>query len=292
MTATLPTASAVPAAPPPVIVGAPHPALRPYVLQYLQFSYDLGPGETVRHRVSAVHQPFLALLWSGSVQVLDVGGRDAPIEPLMFSGPLPRWRDHRYAGELRSFFVHFTSAGAPVLLQLECAGLADLAVPLADVIEPTTRSAAQRWADQVMHAADFAARVEATDRFLLWLLGRGTVRSDPVAAAAARIEQAAGRVHIADLAAQSGASERTLRRHFYRQTGLAPKLFARIVRFRRAHAYLVHGPHLTYAGAAARFGYVDQAHLIRDWHEFAGEAPTRIQTEERPLDQAVDLGTG
>jgi hypothetical protein len=58
---------------------------------------------------------------------------------------------------------------------------------------------------------------------------------DPaVAWAAGRIEQSGGAVSIAELRRQTGLSKTRLAEAFRDQIGLAPKLYARVVRFRRA----------------------------------------------------------
>ncbi|HEY6486717.1 MAG TPA: helix-turn-helix domain-containing protein [Candidatus Cybelea sp.] len=56
-----------------------------------------------------------------------------------------------------------------------------------------------------------------------------------------------------------------------RRTGVTPKRFARIVRFRRALSLL--GSTESIITAAAEAGYYDQAHMYRDFGEFAGLTP-------------------
>jgi methylphosphotriester-DNA--protein-cysteine methyltransferase len=51
---------------------------------------------------------------------------------------------------------------------------------------------------------------------------------------------------------------------FRDQVGVAPKLYARIIRFNRVMQHLRHGGHGTWADLALEFGYYDQAHLVRD----------------------------
>ncbi len=69
------------------------------------------------------------------------------------------------------------------------------------------------------------------------------------------------------------------------------KRFSRITRFQRAHAYLQGARSARWAGVVARFGYVDQAHLIRDYRELAGTTPARFSAEERFLDSAFTVRT-
>jgi AraC-like DNA-binding protein len=85
-----------------------------------------------------------------------------------------------------------------------------------------------------------------------------------------------GQVDMDKAARLSGVSARQLRRLFLERVGLSPKHLCRILRFRRAVALARrHSPSPGYgwAAIAAACGYYDQAHLIRDFHEFAGLAP-------------------
>lgn len=69
-----------------------------------------------------------------------------------------------------------------------------------------------------------------------------------------------------------GLCERHLERLFYEHAGLAPKIFARIVRFRRAVIAARRGVRLATAAAA----YADQAHFNRDVRDLTGCAPRSL----------------
>ena len=271
----------------------PHAALRAHVSRYVQIALELPPGQTMRHQLSAFTGSVAAVLWSGQVMMdgLDAGlAPAARIPSCCMIGPLTRWHDNVIAGPLRSFCVHFTPLGANTLLQLHGCGFHDRAVALADLLDAALRAEARSWADEVMHARSFAERVAATDRFLMRRLRGAASRLDLVAAAIARLGRSdGGGDRVSALAADLACSERTLRRRFRDELGLPVKLFARITRFQRAHAYLQGTPGADWAGAVVRFGYVDQAHLIHDYREFAGTTPARFSPGERFLDAALTL---
>lgn len=269
----------------------PHPALRAHVSRYVQVALDLPPGEVLRHQLSALTGSVAAVVWSGQVTMEGIGPDGAAsagrIPPCSLIGPLSRWHEDVVAGPLRSFCVHFTPLGANTLLHLEGCGFPDRAVALGDLLAGPLGAEARAWADEVMHARSFAERVTATDRFLLRRLRRAVSRLDPVAAAVACIVRSGGGHPVSTLAAELACSERTLRRRFHEELGLSVKRFARITRFRRAHAFLQASPHASWAGAVVRFGYVDQSHLIRDYRELAGTTPARFSAGERFLDTAL-----
>lgn len=88
--------------------------------------------------------------------------------------------------------------------------------------------------------------------------------------------------------AQSGLSMRHFRRLCLERAGVSPKYLSRILRFRRAVQKMSAMRGLGqpgWADFAVACGYYDQAHLIRDFQEFAGCTPGRfLQSRGRVLD--------
>ena len=88
------------------------------------------------------------------------------------------------------------------------------------------------------------------------------------------------------LAADAGLSERHFRRACVERAGVPPKYMRRILRFRKAahriRAIEASTAQPNWAQFAAAYGYYDQAHLIRDFQEFAGCTPGRfVQSQNR-----------
>ena len=94
-----------------------------------------------------------------------------------------------------------------------------------------------------------------------------------------------GREPIAEIARDLGWSRRHLTEQFTRAVGVSPKTYARIVRFDRARALIAAGGSL--GDVALDAGYYDQAHLNRDFREFAGAAPTHLPFVQDRLDPAA-----
>jgi AraC-like DNA-binding protein len=111
------------------------------------------------------------------------------------------------------------------------------------------------------------------------LLARLRPGDGVVAAAVARIER--GEQRIDRVANDLGLHRRRLERLFAREIGLPPKTLARIVRFQG----VLRGTG-EWAALAQACGYYDQAHLIRDFREFAGESPTAFFARRHPMSDA------
>jgi AraC-like DNA-binding protein len=80
-------------------------------------------------------------------------------------------------------------------------------------------------------------------------------------------------ISLDDIAFQTGLSARQFRRVCVQQTGVSPKLLARVLRFRKALAQ-VRSQAGQHAGLAADCGYFDQSHFIAEFERFAGQSPS------------------
>lgn len=87
-----------------------------------------------------------------------------------------------------------------------------------------------------------------------------------------------GNIPIETIASYAGISLRQLERNCQLRLGIAPKLFARLIRFSGAYMLKEKRPYLGWANIAYEFGYFDQMHLIRDFKSFSGYTPTVIET--------------
>jgi AraC-like DNA-binding protein len=98
-----------------------------------------------------------------------------------------------------------------------------------------------------------------------------------------------GTARVADVARAVGWSERHLAARFRTEIGLTPKSSARVIRFDRARRMI---PFRGGAVVAATCGYADQSHLVRDFIDFTGLAPSAWLAAEVGNLQASDDGAG
>lgn len=87
------------------------------------------------------------------------------------------------------------------------------------------------------------------------------------------MDQTGGCLGIGRLAAEIGCSRKHLVAGFGSEIGLPPKTLARILRFARVLRRLDGADRPAWAEIALDCGYYDQAHLIRDFRQFAGTTP-------------------
>jgi AraC-like DNA-binding protein len=150
--------------------------------------------------------------------------------------------------------------------------------------------------DQLREATTWGHRFAILDRVLGRVLSRG---GDDAGAAPDAVVQAwrmllatGGRAPVRALAGAVGYSERHLANQFRAELGLTPKTAARVIRFDRARRALARdlaGAPVRIGEIAARYGYYDQSHLVRDFVDFAGCSPSRWLAEEFGNVQAAEV---
>ena len=102
---------------------------------------------------------------------------------------------------------------------------------------------------------------------------------------AGRIVDSRGLVSVDRLANEAGVSSRQLERRFLREVGVGPKLLGRIIRFQQVFRAVEHC-NAAWAEIAIECGYYDQAHLIRDFNQFAQQTPAVLFSSQSALTEA------
>jgi AraC-like DNA-binding protein len=135
--------------------------------------------------------------------------------------------------------------------------------------------------EQLANTKLFASRAQLTDRFLLHSIQRRKPLDRIHQALNALVSARSSQVRIADLAIQAGVTTRQFERKSLDYMGMSPKMLVRVARFQRA--LRMKSPNSgSWAEVAHRLDYFDQMHMIRDFKEFAGEAPVRALGQIAP----------
>jgi AraC-like DNA-binding protein len=151
--------------------------------------------------------------------------------------------------------------------------MAELSGQLVDLTE-VLGADGRRLGERLREAPTWRHRFALLDSFLLRRLDGGPRPAPEVAWAWRRLVATGGRMPIGQLADEVGWSHRHLIARFRQQVGLRPKTAARLIRFDGVLRRLDQGRPLDWGLVAREAGYADQAHLIRDFHQFSGTTPT------------------
>ena len=129
---------------------------------------------------------------------------------------------------------------------------------------------ARRLRERLHEARDTRARLDLLQSMLLSRLRVVRALHPAVAEALARMETA---TDIGRLVADAGTSHRHFIARFRDATGLSPKRYARVLRFRRLLQAFAGDPARPWIELALDAGYSDQSHCSREFREFAGMTP-------------------
>lgn len=265
----------------------PHPVLRPYVRVYWTL-------EASREAVPA--QPILP---DGSSEL--VVHRASPFCRHTSDRGMERQSRRLFVGQMR----------APVVLQAE--GAADVvgirfrpqgafallggpqhpfgdAIPEVDGLGLRWLSEATRRAEEADTAVAALAHLEAA--FLRRIAGGVGAADRRLHAVLDIIDGAGGDVRVEEAAGRAGTTRRHLERLFADQVGLAPKLYARLLRFQAAAARVVAQPAAALAAVSGDAGYFDQSHMIRDFLAFSGSSPEQMRRGLGPMTAWMLRGDG
>ena len=164
--------------------------------------------------------------------------------------------------------VRFRLGGLGPFVRTPLTAWTDQTPAPADVLGPEATALETALRD----AAGLDARAALLDAFFLRALIDDAARRRFDRALAALVSSDGGAT-VAAAAEAAGVSSRELGRLFARHLGVAPKAVARVLRFQSALRALMRDPGCALADVAARCGYFDQAHFIKDFRRFTGGVP-------------------
>lgn len=170
-------------------------------------------------------------------------------------------------GAVELLGIRFQPGGTRPFIDLPANEITDRVVELGGLSNRFERSLLQ----VCEHAVNLDQKLAAVDAYFMSRLNRGKFDSHLLRLAASIIDRR-GLVSVDQLASRAGVSSRQLERRFLQEVGLGPKLLARIVRFQQVFR-AVDQADPSWAEVAVECGYYDQAHLIRDFNQFAQQTP-------------------
>lgn len=168
--------------------------------------------------------------------------------------------------------LRLTPLGARSIFRLPLSLMAERVLPLRELLPGSYHSLCERLASCV----DWPSRFHIMQEVLTERI-RGSRRAcAKIEWALARIRTADGDVAVQALANELGCSRKHLAALFREGVGFTPKAYASIVRFERLIEEVKVDRTLCWAAAAARFGYADQAHLVREVKRYSGLTPAEL----------------
>lgn len=255
----------------------PAPVLQPYVRQYE--GYRLAGFPPGRHL--GLSSPDLTVVLSLD-QPVDIARAAAPGQKpgrfsALASGLTTSPVTIAHDGNQHGIQLALTPAGARALLGVPTSALGAWVVELEDLLGVE----AQELLERIAATPGWPERFAILDRVLTRRLfgARDAVQMDARVAYAWQQLVARPGIAVRDVAGDLGWSRRYLTARFTAELGVTPKESARIARFARSKTMLSR-PEARLSEVAVGCGFYDQAHLAREWREFAGVPPSRWRQDE------------
>jgi AraC-like DNA-binding protein len=194
------------------------------------------------------------------------------------AAPDPRHAIVENDGYQNGIELRLTPLGTHMLLGVPMDEIAGRCVDVGDLLG----TAAGELIEQLYETPRWDERFALLDAFLARRMTAGPPPPAGVAYAWNELMRTDGAVPVSRLVEDTGWSRRHLTARFREHVGLTPKVFGRILRFQRAARELVRPDGPSLAEIALDCGYYDQAHLNRDFREFAGRTPTELMASRLP----------
>ena len=178
--------------------------------------------------------------------------------------------------------VSFAVGGAWAFFDLPASEVTDRVVDLSELWCRDGSTLRER----LLQARDPSERLDVLERLLLERGRRSKPRDRAIETACALLGRGAS---VGLVGERLGLAPRMLIERFRARVGLRPKLFSRIARFQSVLRNIE--TQVGWPDAAISHGYSDQAHLIREFRQFAGATPTQYRArsvDERnhvPIDE-------
>jgi AraC-like DNA-binding protein len=191
--------------------------------------------------------------------------------PIDYLGQLTRPFAIKSKGKHAMLGIRFYAHTAAYFLKERMDAFNDQVSDLTGLLHTSTKTLYER----LMEAKELINKIALVEQFLLDRLSRPERRFDQIGLVG-NITRSLAANHYRDnvdfIATTYGISNRYLQKLFLQHTGLTPKAFLKINRFRHSLSFLDNKKE-SLTSIAYDCGYFDQSHFIKEFKLFTGETP-------------------
>jgi AraC-like DNA-binding protein len=254
-----------------MVSAAPHSSLRAHARRYLGW-WEHRTTPLYRRELPTAEVP-LIINFGAPIRLFDVDDRSRSTELGSFAtGAYDSHVIVEANGSQGGLQIDFTILGMRLFLGRPLADLTNRGVALEDIFGADGRRVTMELHD----APTWQARFDLLDREIGRRVAAAKRPPAEVLCTWKRIVESGGLIAIGTLVDETGWSQKHLISKFREHIGLAPKTFARVMRFGRAVDRLRRGERMNLTELALDCGYYDQSHFDRDFRAFAGVTPTDL----------------
>lgn len=257
-------------------ISQPHPALRPFVKEYMLVHFDFSrlSGERPAKLLEArAEQSIIFYPNSTLTKVHPQTGERLVVPTTIVQGQLLTGWNHFYTQDFKLVKIIFQPGGLFHLLgQAPTTYFSNAVTDAESVLGHEMTELIQ----ELMNTEQYGAMIRVVDAYLLAKFRKLKLRIEPIDRINALLQQKNRPLNLAYLADQACLSYRQFERKFKERNGVGPKLFVRIARFNHAHTMKQENPTKDWLDVAISCGYADYQHMVKDFKQFAGVTPVAM----------------
>jgi AraC-like DNA-binding protein len=248
----------------------PAEPLRAYIHKIVRVEFDVQPG--VLAPLSPRPIPGIAIQLAGGkpLETVDLRGRVRIAPRAVVIGPQTRCNFYSVGtGRVVALNIMFRPTGFYRLFNQSLTDITDSWHDAEDVLGRTLGPLV----DAIVEQTRLSSMKSLVEGFLLARLPASRA-ADVATHVAAVVAGHAGYQDLRTVVEACGIGERQLQRLFLREVGMTPKRFECLVRFRKALQLKASTAAVSWTQVAQEVGYYDQNHLVKNFRELTGVAPS------------------
>lgn len=149
-------------------------------------------------------------------------------------------------------------------------------------------SLVDQFTEQLKQLADASQKAKLLEDFIMGFYKANKPVPDYIDAAANKIIDTNGMLHINELIENIYMSRRNFERRFFKKVGLSPKYYARIRRIGYLLNNIAGKKKVDWATVFSECEFYDHSHFIKDFMEFTGRTPQQYLEENKELANLVE----
>ncbi|MGY3211977.1 DUF6597 domain-containing transcriptional factor [Mucilaginibacter sp. HD30] len=190
-------------------------------------------------------------------------------------GQTTRYAELNLSGKFSTVGVYLQPNALKALFRLKAEEFTDACLNLS-----LFAKSGETLSEELTNTDQAGERVALISAYLTRQLEINVKRQDPAMDFALnQMIRSEGQIALAKLQNELQLTERSFHRKFKEHTGIAPKLFTRIIRFQASLKQLAATDYHKLSDLAYSHEYADQSHFIRSFKEFSGMSPMQFQKQ-------------
>jgi AraC-like DNA-binding protein len=262
-------------------VISPDIALSPFIQKYIsaQGFFDTENAQTLSAKgIAWMILPFQRssmLLHSDDLSHEDTSTNKKLTNTSVLVGPSVHCNKFIFPFNVNFIAVLFHPTGISHLLRSDASKLKNVILPLTDLNLPI--SCIRNLDEDLKNADDSTSAILVIESFLhKCILSNPPKMQSDLSPVLSHMICKKGLIKVENLSKKFRCSRRWIEMQCRYQTGLSPKEWTRLYRFHNVVQEMLKRSDFSFKGELTDFGYYDQSHLHKDFHDFAGMPPSKF----------------